>query len=150
MSPGVVVGDANGMSNAQSLTRPSVDVRVRDCMHHGVLTCGPGDSLQEVAAIMANHRVHAVVITSGNGARPIGIVSDLDVLSALTRPGGAATAGDLAGDPVITVPSTLPLRQAAELMVRHRAHHVVVADPEHHTPVGVVSTLDVARVLAGP
>lgn len=131
------------------------DLSVRDVMPGAIVACARETAAAEVARLMAARSVHCVAVLGptrdGSGASRVwGIVSDLDVLSALTRPGPPATAGDLAGEPVITVPSTLPLRQAAELMVRHRAHHIVVADPERHTPVGVVSTLDVARVLAGP
>jgi len=46
-------------------------VRVRDCMHHGMLSCGPDDPLRDVAATMANRRVHAVLIAERQGGRPL-------------------------------------------------------------------------------
>jgi hypothetical protein len=51
-------------------------------------------------------------------------------------------------EPVITVGPTLSLHEAAEDMVRHGTHHLVVNDPEQHMPVGILSTLDVAAALA--
>ena len=44
-------------------------VRVGDCMHHGILSCDRSAPLDEVAAIMAKYRVHAVAITNGDGRR---------------------------------------------------------------------------------
>ena len=51
-------------------------------------------------------------------------------------------------EPVITVGPTLSLHEAAEDMVRHGTHHLVVNDPEQHMPVGILSTLDVTAALA--
>jgi CBS domain-containing protein len=128
------------------------DVLVRDAMHAGVVSCAPETGAADIARTMADHSVHCVAVTrpaqDGRAERMWGIVSDLDLLSALAAPATAATAADLASEPVITVRPTLPLREAAAAMVRHGAHHVVVVDPERHAPVGVLSTVDVAAVLA--
>ncbi len=62
-----------------------------------------------------------------------------------------ATAADLARQPVISVRPTATVHEAAEAMVRYGAQHVVVVDPAASTPVGVVSALDIADLLArGP
>ena len=44
---------------------------------------------------------------------------------------------------------SLPLAAAAEAMVEHDVSHLVVVEGRSGRPVGVVSTLDVARALAG-
>jgi CBS domain-containing protein len=126
---------------------------VREVMHPGIVSCAPDTGAAQVARMMADRGVHCVAVEApakdGVGPpRVWGIISDLDVLSALGRPGVTATAADLASEPVITVRPSSAVRDAAEAMVRHGAHHVVVADPERHAPVGVLSTLDVAAVLA--
>lgn len=129
---------------------------VRDVMHPGIVSCAVDADAADMARMMAARSVHCIAVVSvaedaGGAPRVWGIASDLDVLSALTRRGGKATAADLAGEPVITVRPGLGLREAAAAMVRYGVHHVVVADPERHTPVGVLSTLDVIRTLAdGP
>lgn len=69
------------MLNQPTRSRSLTHVRARDCMHPGVLTCAVDTSLQDVAAIMTTHRVHAVVITSHDGGRLVGVVSDLDVVA---------------------------------------------------------------------
>ncbi len=55
-------------------------IPVKDVMHDGRSNAPVG----EVAAIMAERRVHAIAITNGPGARPPGVVSDLDVINAST------------------------------------------------------------------
>jgi hypothetical protein len=42
----------------------------------------------------------------------------------------------------------MPLREAGELMLAHGASHVVVIDPRAQRPMGTLSTLDFAAVLA--
>lgn len=56
--------------------------------------------------------------------------------------------GCLAGQPVITVKPSMPLRDAGELMLTHGVSHLVVTDAEAGGPIGLLSTLDVAGVLA--
>ena len=50
--------------------------------------------------------------------------------------------------PVVTVEPDEPLGRAAQLMSEHEITHLVVVDPELTRPIGVLSTLDMARVLA--
>jgi CBS domain-containing protein len=126
---------------------------VADAMHAGVVTCSPHVSLAVVARIMAAHRIHAVVVTDvaiEGGARVVwGVVTDLDVLDAL----GAGciaerTAGEVSAAAALLVTPADPLDCAVELMREHRATHVVVVDPWMGRPVGVLSTLDVAEIVA--
>ena len=136
------------MLRARTVTPPLAHVRVRDCMHHGVLTCSANDSLRDVAAIMANHRVHAVVITSSNGERPVGVVSDLDVVAAVaTR--ADCTAGQAGATEPLTVSADEPILHAAQLMNEHGVSHMVVVDAAGGYPLGMLSSLDVAAVYAG-
>lgn len=140
-------GDPGTMSEQRTLTPPLAHVRVRDCMHAGVFTCSPNDPLRHVASVMANHKVHAVVMTSGGGDRPIGVVSDLDVVTALAAGADGTAAGAAATEPV-TVSSHEPLLGAAQLMSEHGVSHLVVVDGASGYPLGVLSTLDVAAVYA--
>jgi CBS domain-containing protein len=78
----------------------------------------------------------------------VGIISDLDLIGAGMSPGGEESAGALARQPIVSVKPTMALREAAQLMPRHRVSHLVVIHPETLRPVGVLSTLDVAGVLA--
>jgi CBS domain-containing protein len=147
MSVGLGMGDAIGMSEAHALTPEISGACVRDCMHHGVFTCEPGDSLRKVAAIMANQRVHAVVVTTGNGARAVGVVSDLDVVAAVAA-GLECTAAQAAATEALTVPADQTVLAAAQLMNEHAVSHLVVVDAAEGYPLGVLSSLDIAGIYA--
>jgi CBS domain-containing protein len=118
---------------------------VGEAMTPGVLTCLPVTPLRDVARMMARHRVHAIVVFGGEETlRPWGVVSDLDLVGAI---GTSANAGAVAASPVITVTPDLPLERAASLMVENETTHLLVVS-EEGLPVGVISSLDVARSLA--
>ena len=127
---------------------PALDhIRVRDCMHQGILSCSEDAPLSEVAAAMAKHRVHAVAITSGGSRGPVGVVSDLDVVRAAAAGAEPSAAGVAANEP-LAVSADDSLRRAAQLMVEHGVAHLIVLDAASGHPIGVISTLDVAAVYA--
>ena len=126
---------------------------VADAMHSGVITCPRDAPLREVARMMAAHRVHCVVVFDER-AEPEpgsvwGIVSDLDLAAGLSD--GVLderAAGEIAASPVVTVAASETLSRAAQLMAENSSAHLVAVDSESGLPVGVLSTLDLAR-LAG-
>lgn len=138
-----------------STAGPSLDqLTVADAMHPGVVTCPLVTPLPTVARMMATYRIHAVIVFSEesedvSGAELWGVVSDLDLVKAASA-GELAdrTAGGTAVTPVVTVERDDPLARAAQLMSEHEITHLVVVDPELTRPIGVLSTLDVARALA--
>jgi CBS domain-containing protein len=118
---------------------------VGEAMTPGVLTCLPVTPLRDVARMMARHRVHAIVVFgSDDRLHPWGVVSDLDLVSAI---GTSANAGAVAGSPVVTVTPELTLEHAATLMSENQTSHLLVIS-DNGLPVGIISTLDVARALA--
>ena len=122
-------------------------VRVRDCMHHGLVSCAGDAPLGEVAALMAKHRVHAVALTGDDGLRPVGFVSDLDVAAAAAS-GEQTTALQAAASQPVTVSADESLHGAARLMSEHGVSHLIVLDAASGYPEGVLSTLDIAAAYA--
>jgi CBS domain-containing protein len=126
---------------------------VSDAMHPGIVSCEADATLTDVARLMATHHVHCVAVM-GIAYEPPGeklvwgIVSDLDLIRAGIRTSGEQPAGAIALQPVVSVEPTTPLRDAGELMLSHGAAHLVVIDPALQRPIGILSTLDVAGVLA--
>jgi CBS domain-containing protein len=74
-------------------------------MHSGVVTCRPDASLRTVARLLAEHRIHAVVVTTGpEKTTPSAVVTDRDVVFAYSRGQlDRLTARDAASEPTITV-----------------------------------------------
>jgi CBS domain-containing protein len=122
---------------------------VSEWMTTGVITCGPETSLSDVAEIMAARRVHCIVVVGyGREEAPLwGIVSDLDlVAAACVRDLGDQTAGGSAATPALVVGPSETVERAAQLMTENATTHLVVV--EDGRPVGVLSTLDVARACS--
>ena len=132
---------------------PFDEACVADVMSRGVIHCTPETPLRTVARIMATHNVHAVyVFDYGNEPDETvelwGLVSDLDVAAAACGEIDRRTAGGSAVTPLTTVMSDQRLAEVAELMSLKGTAHLAVLDPVTRRPVGVVSTLDVARAVA--
>jgi CBS domain-containing protein len=130
-----------------------VQATVSDVMHPGVLTCPPDAPLSMVARTMADRRVHCVAITGvataedGGQHFTWGLVADIDLVRALHRGTDAINAATIANTEPLAVEEGDSLERAAGLMVEHDARHVVVVSPTG-LPSGILSTLDVARVVA--
>lgn len=131
-------------------------LRVIDAMHPGVVACPLDAPLRTVARMMASYRVHAIVVIAHGREEPPhgtlwGVISDTALVRAasLGTDFDAETAASLAAEPPLTIATAAPLDRAVELMVEHGVSHLVVVERRSMRPIGVVSTLDVARALAG-
>ena len=126
------------------------DAKVYDAMRVGVISCAPDTPLREVARMMSTYHVHSIVVNEvggGDGA-PWGVVSDLDLALAAGRATEGATADEIARTELLTVDADETLKRATQQMAEHEISHLVVIQPQTGHPVGVLSTLDVAGVLA--
>jgi CBS domain-containing protein len=132
---------------------------VGDVMHPGVITSPPDASLATVARIMAERGVHCVAIAGvdrSEGRDPHltwGLISDIDLIRAVHGGSPATAPGLTAGTIAATAPIALHeddfLDRAAALMVKHDTSHLVAVN-RTGLPSGMVSTFDVARVMALP
>ncbi len=132
------------------------DLRIADAMHEGIVSCSPETPLSTVARRLASYRVHAIIVfprRSGDLSHLTSwrVVSDLDLArAALQGDLDAQTAGDVAATPVCCMTPGESLVDAIKAMVGFRLWHVVVVDQHAGRPIGMLSTLDVARALGDP
>jgi CBS domain-containing protein len=126
-----------------------------DAMHPGMISC-PGETpLRTIARMMASYRVHAIMVHAGEGeelpgGEGWGVVSDADLVRAALDDGlDETTARQIAATPAVTVTTVDPLVRAMQLMTEHEVTHVIVIERHSGRPIGVLSTLDCARALAG-
>ncbi len=127
---------------------PSFDqATVLDAMRVGVVTCPADAPLREAARTMATYRIHSIVVLDIEGA-PWGVISDLDLVGAAGLDLDTEKVGDVAGTEFLTVRAEEGLARAAGLMAEHGVSHLVVVKPDDGHAVGILSTLDVAGVLA--
>jgi CBS domain-containing protein len=126
---------------------------VGDVMTQGVISCPPETPLRAVAQMMATFSVHAIfVFESGDdeteSPRPWGVISDLDLVAATPLDLDAITAGATAVTPLVEISGDRPIADAGGLMAAYGIAHLAVTEPRTHRPVGVISTLDIARAVA--
>lgn len=135
--------------------RPLEELRVIDAMHPGMISCPPETSLRTVARMMATYRVHAIIVHALGeeelpGGDHWGVVTDADLARTVREANlDEVTAEQIAASPALVVATTEPLEQAIQLMVEHEVTHVIAVERHSGRPMGIVSTLDVARAVAG-
>jgi CBS domain-containing protein len=121
-------------------------------MRTGVVGGTPETPLTEAARLMAEYRIHCVVVAGleadRHGTRLVwGVVSDLDLARAVAAD-EELTAGQVAATEPVTAAPADTVAAVARVMGEHDvAHLVVVENDEDAEPLGVISTLDVARAF---
>ncbi len=130
---------------------------ISEVMHPGVIDCPPQTPLREVASLMAENTVHCVVVDGlARGPQHTerlvwGVISDVDFMRAAGSGDMESEAGEIAAPEIVTINPTDNIQQAAKLMGEHECSHLIVVEPDSGRPLGIVSSLDVARALVwGP
>ena len=127
---------------------------VRDLMHPGLLNCHPDATLGQVAVLLSQHHVHALIVVDRDG-RPIGIISDYDLLAGEWLSADSQslstmrnlTAGEMMSSPIDTVEASMPLGVAAHLLIEKDINRLLVT--EKGAPAGVISISDFVSSIAG-
>jgi CBS domain-containing protein len=114
-----------------------------------VITVVPDTTVRQLVAILAEHRIGAVVV-SHDGTAVDGIVSERDVVQALARRGAAvmsAQVTEIYTAQVHTVTPQSPIEEVMVMMTERRVRHApVVADGRL---LGIVSIGDVVKIRLG-
>lgn len=138
-------------ANTQGSSVPSTPLAgriVEDFASVGILACAPDAPLDEVAWLMAENRVHAVLVADNSGPEPP-VIADADLIAAADSGRfDALRARDIAGTEAVSVRGDETLERAAQLLAEHQVSHLVVRD-RRRVPVGILSTLDIARAISG-
>lgn len=119
-------------------------MRVQEIMTTSVHTIAPSADAAEAWELMRRQDVRHLVVM--RGASVSGLLSDRDIGS---KRGAAVRTGrlvsDLMTDRVVTVPPTMPIRKAANLMRGHSIGSLVVMD--RNRVVGIVTVADLLELL---
>lgn len=110
-----------------------------------VVTAVPGETLHRIAQLIAEYRIGAVLILDKEG-RPGGIVSERDIVNALSAYGAGAlamtAAETMTRNPVTCRPDNTP-DEILAVMTNSRVRHLPVMDDGQM--VGIVSIGDVVK-----
>jgi len=126
---------------------------VNDLMHKGLITCHPSTSLGQVATMLTEHHVHALVVAEQTDI-PLGIISDFDLLAGewlsvdeeSLNTMRKLTARDLMTSPIETMDADTPVSKAAERMDKKDIHRMLVMNEDK--PVGILSISDLVAGIA--
>jgi len=123
---------------------------VGDAMSRGVISCAPETPLRVVARMMATYGVHAIFVFDGDDEAPNlwAVVSDLDLVAAAQLDLDTLTAATSAVTPLVSVAADSSIAEAGSLMAQYGVAHLAVTEPGSRRPIGVISTLDIARAVA--
>jgi CBS domain-containing protein len=136
-------------SQGSYLTPRLAHARVADAMRHGILSCAGDATVRDAARTMSSHHVHTIVITDPSDGSMSGMLTDKALLSALRESGGGERLLDEVADRDLpTIANTETLAAAAQLMHERDIAHLVVLDAHTGRPTGMLSTLDLAGILA--
>lgn len=104
-----------------------------------------------VAQLMRHHHIGAlVVVDSIDKERPVGIVTDRDLVLELMAEGldpAIFTAGDIMSVELVSASPDMDVMDAIQLMKTHRLRRLVVTNKVHHL-VGMVTLEDVLERMA--
>ena len=134
-------------------TETSKRLTVGSVMHMGIIECEPQTPLEDVARLMAEEDTHSVAVhgldpgSSGEEQRGWGLVSDVDLMRALSAKGLNSEASRAATGEIVTIGVHESLERAAQLMGEHQCSHLVVTAGDPQRPTGIISSLDVIRGL---
>lgn len=126
---------------------------VGDAMSHGVISCSSEIPLRVVARMMATYGVHAIFVFEhinecDEAPQLWAVVSDLDLVAATRLDVDTLTAGATAVTPLVSVAADSSIGEAGSLMAQYGIAHLAVTDPDSRRPIGVISSLDIARAIA--
>lgn len=121
-------------------------------MSRDPVVCGEEMRLQQVAELMRSSHVGSVVVVSGDGLgrRPIGVVTDRDIVVEVVATGldaAAITAGDIVVRPAVTIHDSQTLTEAIQKMRSRGVRRLPVVDL-HGDLVGVLSSDDVLQTVS--
>lgn len=110
-----------------------------------VVAVPPSATVRELLETLAQHRIGAVIVSSGAGIA--GIVSERDVVRHLHAAGAAVldgTVADIMTTEVVTCRRETPVDELMTTMTERRIRHVPVVD-DHGAIVGIVSIGDLVK-----
>jgi CBS domain-containing protein len=128
-------------------------MKLRDLCSRDVVTAEPSATLREAALRMREGHVGALVVVDrqGGAERPVGIVTDRDIVVAVIAVPGARPEGIRVGD-IMSAPVFLGREsdgafEALQAMSEHGVRRLPVV-AEDGTLAGIVTADDVLRVMA--
>ncbi len=121
-------------------------IQVKDFMSTSVVAAEGKNKIGEIRAIMQNEKIHAlpIVYNSDGNVMVQGIITSSDLCCQMDNNQPVEEAIKLGK--VHVVATNASAKSAAEMMLKHHVHHLVVM--ENGKIVGMISSLDFVKLVA--
>lgn len=121
-------------------------LKVKQIMSKGIVTCRPQASLEDVAQLMSDSEVSAVVVVDDDGTLK-GLISQFDLLAEYGSDLSAKAAKDLMTVTPIAIGPEDQVEDAAQEMLKKKIHRLIVIDQDAPRASGVISVSDIIRTM---
>lgn len=123
---------------------------ITEAMHRGVVTCKVSSTADEIARIMIDNDVSAVVVTDER-LDACGVVSKTDLIRCYGKDLSTFAAADIMSSGLLTVSPDTFIHEAVQLMLDKQVHQLVIVTEAgaHRRPVGIFTSGDAAALMAG-
>ena len=127
-----------------------MDRIIRNFMHRGVVTCGIDANAAEVAKIMLDNDVSALVVIDER-LNACGVISKTDLIGFYGKELSQITAENIMTPEIFTVSPDTLVYEAVQLMLEHRIHQLVIVTQggAHRRPVAIFTSGDALALMAG-
>ena len=126
-------------------------MKAKDILTANVATGTPETTVEEIAKMLVDHDCGAIpILKSGTSRKPVGIVTDRDIVCrvvALGKNARESKAADCMSSPCVTVTPSTQLDVCCTTMEKSKIRRLVVVDQDGMC-CGVVSQADIARRIA--
>ncbi|MFJ8361222.1 CBS domain-containing protein [Streptomyces sp. NPDC093984] len=118
---------------------------VGDLMTPTAVSVRPGTTFKEIARLLDEYDITAVPVVD-DGDRPVGVVSEADLLRKQTSGDAGSTAGELMTSPAVVAEPGWDAVRAARTMQTQKVKRLPVVDDEGRL-IGVISRSDLVQIF---
>lgn len=121
-------------------------MKVKDVMTPDPACCISETKLQEVAQLMVDHDCGEIPVIDGEKKRPIGVVTDRDIVCRTVAKGTNPldlTAADCMSTPAVTVTPEMSIEECGNILEKNKIRRVPVVDADGGC-CGIVALADIA------
>lgn len=122
---------------------------IRDVMCRGVVTCSVNANAAEVARIMLDNDVSALVVVDER-LDACGIISKTDLIRSYGQDLSQIGAEDIMTPEILTVSPDTLVHEAVQIILERGVHQLVIVTEggTHRRPVGIFTTADAVAMMA--
>jgi len=121
-------------------------VKVRDLMNENLISVESNALMIEAISAMIDHKIGSVVVT--RYCVPVGIVTERDCVRKVfgnQLDCNAVSVEEIMTTPLITIENNASLSKAAQLMLNHKVHHLLVT--RDRSIIGIITDTDLLTTI---